>query len=256
MARPDFLNFKVDHMTLLLKPQLYNVAYVLFRTIFGCDPEHVVYEKRKEWVAGEGEQSLTYAMQVGHGIDLTPDLQTTMIAVVQPSEPSTQPSHVREMLDGHRAAAHWQHIALRTNDLLAFHAHAEAHGVNFITPVLRDESDDVIQVFSGEWFFPGSPASGMFFEYLQRNPSAELLQKMADRNRESWFNDKTFLGLYGEKEREYQSGSVTPFIDESLFHQISGVVSKKNMWEITEADIASCEAMMLEHGRKRAVAKA
>ena len=251
MSRPEFLNFKVDHMTLLVQPQLYNVAYVLFRTVFGCAPEHVVYEKRKEWIEGEGEQSLTYAMQLGQGVDLSPDLATTMIAVVQPSEPSSMSSHVREMLDGHRAAAHWQHIALRTSDLLSFHAHATALGVNFITPVLRDEGDDVIQVFSGEWFFPGSPASGMFFEFLQRNPSEELLQKMADRNRESWFNDKTFLGLYGEKEQEYQSGTVTPFIDEALFNQLAAIVSTKKMWEITEEDIRRCEEAMRTYGASK-----
>ena len=249
MSRPDFLNFKVDHMTLLVQPQLYNVAYVLFRTIFGCEPEHVVYEKRKEWVAGEGDRSLTYAMQVGQGVDLSPELTTTMIAVVQPTEPASMSSHVREMLDGHRAAAHWQHIALRTPDLLAFHDHATKHGVNFITPVLRDEGEDVIQVFSGEWFFPGSPASGMFFEFLQRNPSEELLQKMAERNRESWFNDKTFLGLYGEKEREYQSGTVTPFIDDALFHSLTAILGDKKMWEITEDDVAKCEQAMLAYGR-------
>ncbi len=251
LERPDFLNFKVDHMTLLVQPQLYNVAYVIFRTIFGCTPEHVVYEKRKEWVAGAGDQSLTFAMQVGEGVDLSPELQTTMIAVVQPSEPASMRSHVREMLDGHQAAAHWQHIALRTGDLLAFHSHATAHGVNFITPVLRDESEDVIQVFSGEWFFPGLPASGMFFEFLQRNPSAELLQKMAERNRESWFNDKTFLGLYGEKEREYQSGNVTPFIDEALFAKLAAVVSSKKMWEISEDDVRRCEQVMLDYGKAR-----
>lgn len=251
MARSEFLNFKVDHMTLLVQPPLYNVAYVIFRTIFGCAPEHVVYEKRKEWEPGQGDQSLTYAMQLGQGADASPDLQTTMVAVVQPSEPAHTPSHVREMLDGHQAAAHWQHIALRTPDLLAFHAHATARGVNFITPVLRDESDDVIQVFSGEWFFPGAPPSGMFFEFLQRNPSEELLQKMAERNRESWFNDKTFLGLYGEKEQEYQSGRVTPFFDEALFHQISAIVAHKKLWEITEEDIQRAEQAMLDYGRSR-----
>ena len=241
-------------MTLLVQPQLYNVAYVLFRTVFGCTPEHVVYEKRKERVPGEGEQSLTYAMQVGQGVETSPDLATTMIAVVQPSEPASMRSHVREMLDGHRAAAHWQHIALRTPDLLAFHAHATALGVNFITPVLRDEGEDVIQVFSGEWFFPGSPASGMFFEFLQRNPSEELLQKMAERNRESWFNDKTFLGLYGEKEREYQSGAVTPFIDETLFHQLAGILGSKKMWEIGEDDVRRCEEAMRAHGAAKGAA--
>jgi hypothetical protein len=252
MTRPNFLNFKVDHMTLLVQPELYNVAYVIFRTIFGCNPEHLLYEKRKEWVPGQGEESLTFAMQVGHGGKYEEKLDNTMIAVVQPSEPKTQPSHVREMLDGHKAAAHWQHIALRTPDLMSFHKHAIERGVNFITPILRDESDDVIQVFSGEWFFPGSPASGMFFEYLQRNPSPELIKKLDERNRESWFNDKTFLGLYGEKEKEYQSGNVTPFLDPALFETLYGMVKKKKVWEIKEGDIQAAEDAMKDYARKRA----
>lgn len=251
MTRPSYLNFKVDHMTLLVQPELYNVAYLIFRTIFGCTPEHMLYEKRKEWVKGQGEESLTFAMQVGHGGEYNEKLDNTMIAVVQPSEPKTQPSHVREMLDGHKAAAHWQHIALRTPDLMSFHRHAIERGVNFITPILRDESDDVIQIFSGEWFFPGSPASGMFFEFLQRNPSAALLQKLADHNRESWFNDKTFLGLYGEKEAEYQSGKVTPFIDDALFEKLYALVKTKKVWEITESIIQSAEDAMKDYGRKR-----
>jgi hypothetical protein len=251
MGRQPFLNFKVDHMTLLVQPELYNVSYLIFRTIFGCEPDHMLYEKRKEWVSGDGEQSLTYAMQVGQGADSSPELENTMIAVVQPSEPAQMRSHVREMLNGHQAAAHWQHIALRTPDLLAFHAHATERGVNFITPVLRDESEDVIQVFTGEWFFPDSPPSGMFFEFLQRNPTDELLQKLADRNRESWFNDKTFLGLYGEKEREYQSGDVTPFLDPELFAQLQALVGAKKLWELGEDVVSAAEETMLAYGKKR-----
>ena len=251
MARPDFMNFKVDHMTLLVHPHLYNVSYLIFRIIFGCEPQHMIYEKRKEWVPGEGDKSLTFAMQVGSGNEQNEKLNNTMIAVVQPTEPARQSSHVREMLDQHKAAAHWQHIALRTPDLLSFHKHAEERAVNFITPVLRDESDDVIQVFSGEWFVPGTPPSGMFFEFLQRNPSEELLKKMADRNRESWFNDKTFLGLYGEKEAEYQKNKVVPFLDHQLFEQLIGTVKSKNLWQITEQDVSRAEEMMMEYAKRR-----
>jgi hypothetical protein len=134
---------------------------------------------------------------------------------------------------------------------MSFHRHAIERGVNFITPILRDESDDVIQIFSGEWFFPGSPASGMFFEFLQRNPSPALLQKLADHNRESWFNDKTFLGLYGEKEAEYQSGKVTPFLDEALFEKLHALVKNKKVWEISESIIQTAEDTMKDYGRKR-----
>lgn len=251
MERPSFLNFKVDHMTLLVAPEMYNVSYLVFRTIFGCSPEHMLYEKRKEWVPGEGEKSLTFAMQTGQGAESNSELANTMIAVVQPTEPAKMGSHVREMLSQHRAAAHWQHIALRTPDLLSFHAHAKERGVNFITPVLRDESEDVIQVFTGEWFFPGSPPSGMFFEYLQRNPSDELLKKLSERNRESWFNDKTFLGLYGEKEQEYQRGEVTPFIDFALFDELYARVKSKNLWEIEESDVAWAESTMKKYAAAR-----
>lgn len=249
--RPDFLNFKVDHMTMLVHPRMYGVAYVMFRTIFGCGMEHLLYEKRKEWVPGQGEKSLTYAFQVGQGQETKTELANTMIALVQPTEPENMSSHVREMLNQHRSAAHWQHIALRTPDLMAFHKHALERGVNFITPVLRDEDDDVIQVFTGEWFFPDSPPSGMFFEFLQRNPSPELLKKLADRNRESWFNDKTFLGLYGEKEQEYQKGKVTPFIDEALFEKLFDIVKNKNVWDIKEGDLQRAEDTMKEYARTK-----
>src|SRR4051812_28864239 len=100
MAIHPFLNFKVDHMTLLVQPEMYNVSYLVFRTIFGCTAENMLYEKRKEWVAGEGEQSLTFAMQLGQGGETNRELDNTMVAVVQPSEPKKMPSHVREMLDG------------------------------------------------------------------------------------------------------------------------------------------------------------
>ena len=249
MARKDFLNFKVDHMTLLVQPKLYNVAYVLFKTIFGIGPDDLLYDKRKEWVPGEGEKSMTYAVRVGQGVD-EPKLINTIIAVVQPTEPERQPSHVRSMLADHQAAAHWQHIALRTPDLLTFYQHAVERGVNFITPILKDDEENLIQAFTGEWYFPGSKPSGMFFEFLQRDPSDQEVARLKEQNRR-WFRDETFLGLYVEKENEYQSGKVTPFIDEALFNQIYDRVGARNVWEIKDADLKACEQMMLDYAKKK-----
>jgi hypothetical protein len=248
--KKSFLNFEVDHMTLLLQPDLYKVSYLAFNTIFGVGPEDILYDKRKEWVPGQGEQSMTYAVCVGRGANKNPELNNTIIAVVQPTEPKGQGSHVREMLDGHQSAAHWQHIALRTPDLLAFHEHALERGVQFITPILKDEEEDLIQVFSGEWYFPGIKASGMFFEFLQRNPSEDNVKKVQEMNRESWFRDKTFLGLYGEKEREYASGEVTPFLKFDLFNLLLKEFNHKQIWEITPADFKRAEDMMIEHTKK------
>jgi len=248
--RHPFQNFQVDHMTLLLQPDLYKVAHAVFNIIMGVRPGDILYDKRREWVKGEGEKSMTFAVCVGEGAAKEEALNKTIIAVVQPTEPLSQPSHVREMLDGHQSAAHWQHIALRTPDLLAFHKHASERGMQFITPILRDEHDDLIQVFSGEWFFPGIKSSGVFFEFLQRNPSDASVKMIEEQNREMWFRDKTFLGLYQEKENEYQSGKVTPFIKFELFDLIKKEIGTKNTWEMSEGDMTRIEDMMVEFTKK------
>lgn len=253
MAKKSFLNFQVDHMTLLLQPDLYKVSYLAFHSIFGVGPDDILYDKRKEWVPGEGEKSMTYAICLGRGANPDPELNNTIVAVVQPTEPKTQGSHVREMLDGHQQSAHWQHVALRTPDLLAFHQHAVERGVQFITPILKDDEEDLIQVFSGEWYLPGLRPSGMFFEFLQRNPSDEHVKIAQSMNRESWFRDKTFLGLYGEKEREYASGEVTPFLKFDLFNLLLKEFKEKQIWQITPADHQRAEDMMLEHTKKHGI---
>jgi hypothetical protein len=247
----SFQNFQVDHMTLLLQPRLYNVAYVTFQVIFGAGPENILYEKRKEWTPGLGEESLTFAVQVGEADKNDKGKNKTIFAVVQPTEPKTQSSHVREMLDSHNQAAHFQHIALRTPDLLAFHKFAIERGVQFITPILKDDDEDIIQVFSGEWFYPGIRPSGMFFEFVQRKPSPEHLDALNEANRELWFRDKTFLGLYGEKEKEYQSGNVKPFLDFELFEKIENEIKNKKVWEITPEIINRCEDLMLDFTKKK-----
>ena len=250
-SKHPFLNFQVDHMTLLVDPRMYNMVYIIFRILFGVSTSDVIYEKKKEWITGSGEKSMTYAVKVGINPDESSVLRNTIIAVVQPSEPESQPSHVREMLKTHVASAHWQHIALRTNDLLSFHKYAIDRGVNFITPILKDKDEDVIQVFSGEWYLPGEKPSGLFFEFVQRNPSDVLLKKLEEHNRQSWFKDTTFLGLYGEKEREYQAKKVIPFIDQKLFEELYLTFKSKNVWDIKEEDINKTEQLMLDYAKKK-----
>lgn len=254
-TRQPFLNFTVDHMTLLLHPRLYSVAYAAFRIIFGTTPDDLLYEKRRKHPDGK-EVSMTFATRIGQWEsegNRKREPLSTIIAVVQPSEPENEPSHVRDMLDGHESVSHWQHIALRTPDLIAFHKHASERGVQFITPILKDEHENLIQVFSGEWYFPGSRAPGMFFEFLQRDPSGDELAEIQRRNKQSWFRDETFLGLYGEKEQEYRSGKVTPFLSDDLFEAISRKIGDRQVWQITDDDLAQIEKLMLDMtARKKA----
>lgn len=247
-GKPAFMNFAVDHMTLLLHPRMYAVAYPVFRIIFGVSLEDILYEKRRPQSDKQKEMSMTFAASLGKWESKEKNPLHTVIAVVQPSEPKDEPSHVREMLG--ESPAQWQHIALRTPDLISFHKHCLDHGVQFVTPILKDDHDNLIQVFSGEWFYPGSKAPGMFFEFLQRDPSEGELAEIQKANKETWFRDKTFLGLYDEKEREYQSGKVKPFIAEELFGQISEFIGEKQVWQITEEDLGTIKTMMQEFARK------
>jgi hypothetical protein len=221
--KPPFLNFAVDH---------------------------ILYEKRKP--QGDGsEVSMTFANTIGEWNPTQKDPLKTIVAVVQPSEPAHEPSHVREMLDGHDSTAHWQHIALRTPDLLAFHKFALERGVQFVTPILKDEQENLIQVFSGEWYVPGSKATGLFFEFLQRQPSDESLAEVQKLNKQSWFRDETFMGLYADKEREYRSGKVVPFLAEDLFEAISKKIGPKQVWQITEDELSEIEGLMIQMTKAR-----
>ncbi len=65
-----------------------------------------------------------------------------------------------------------------------------------------------------------SKPSGFFFEFLQRDPSDDELAQIQKANKQSWFRDETFLGLYAEKEREYQSGNVLSFLAPELMNAI------------------------------------
>lgn len=254
--KPSFLNFTVDHMTLLLHPKLYTIAYAVFRIIFGTQPEDLLYEKRRKSKTGGKDVSMTYATRVGQWQPKDGDPLNTIFAIVQPSEAESEPSHVRQMLDGHQQVAHWQHIALRTPDLISFHKHALERGVQFVTPILKDDHDNLIQVFSGEWYFPGSKPSGLFFEFLQRDPSDGELAEIQKSNKQTWFRDETFLGLYGEKEREYQSGKVVPFVSDELFEALTKKIGDKQVWDITEADLVDLERIMLDlTAKSRANAK-
>ncbi|MDE2492222.1 MAG: hypothetical protein KGM24_15345 [Elusimicrobia bacterium] len=250
MKKQAFHNFVVDHMTFLVEPELYKTTYALLRIVFGVSREDLIYEKRSNW-AGQPPRSMTFASRLGvHGGAGAP--AQTIVAVVQPTEPDDKPSHVRQMLKNRGGGCHWQHIALRTPDLLGFHAFCLERGVNFITPVLKDDEEDLIQVFSGEWMVPGGRPTATFFEFVQRDPSPELLEELKSAsNREAWFRDKTFLGLYGEKEAEYARGAATPFIDDALAERIARRIGRREVWEVDDALLGEVEADMLAYAAER-----
>ena len=247
--KPLFLNFTPDHTALLLTPKMYNVYYLIFRIIFGAE---LVYTVPETGDTESGDRSMTFAINIGtSGANEAVELRNTLLAVIQPSEAADKPSHVRSMLAEHNAEALWQHFALRVPDLFAFHNYAVKRGVNFITPILEGEKKDLFQVFSGELFSPSSQRSALFFEFIQRELTLEMRKRLAEHNRETFFRDKTFLGLYDEKEAEYQSDNVTPFIDHKLFEKLYDMVGHLQLWDITEEMVDVAEQCMLDYTKTK-----
>ncbi|MBI4060053.1 MAG: hypothetical protein HY403_01350, partial [Elusimicrobia bacterium] len=244
MKKRPFHNFVVDHMTFLVEPELYKTTYALFRIILGVSREDLIYEKRSNWPGQKKPASMTFASRVG--IERNPSVPNqAIIAVVQPTEPRTRGSHVRTMLRNRGGGCHWQHIALRTPDLVGFHRFCLERGVNFITPILKDAEEDLIQVFSGEWKLPGAKPSGIFFEFVQRQPNPAVLKRVEAR--QAFFRDKTFLGLYQLKEDEYRSGKIQPIIDDALFDKIEAQIAGKGVAQLDDKVLESVETAMIDY---------
>jgi len=281
-TKPYFANFEHDHATIHVDPILYNVFYLLLRTLL-CVPRDrsgIVYDVEMSW-RDDHKESMTYAANLGGawtkkdeeqfnalrellGADTSTlrcfwekfyeyfkqkreadMLRNMMVAIVQPSEPADMFSHVRQILDEHSTCAHVQHLALKTPDIRGFHNHAVARGAQFVTPLLYDEKNDLVQVFGGELYHPRSEtASGLFLEFVERRPNPELREE-GTRNRELFFRDKTFLSLYGYKQAEYESKKIVPFILPELFRELYTVVGSKKFWDITEDDVAVAEKLMM-----------
>ena len=62
---------------------------------------------------------------------------------------------------------------------------------------------------------------------------------------------KHFWVWYSEKEREYQSGNVTPFLDFDLLGIINRELADKKIWQISEADFSRIEDLMIDYSKKK-----
>ena len=80
-GKPAFMNFAVDHMTLLLHPKMYAVAYPVFRIILGVGLEDILYEKRRPQSEKQKEKSMTFASSLGKWEPKSGDPLHTVIAV-------------------------------------------------------------------------------------------------------------------------------------------------------------------------------
>lgn len=98
--------------------------------------------------------------------------------------------------------------------------------------------------------YPGIRSSGMFLNSFKED-QVLIAFWQSRKQTASYGLEIKHSRLYGEKEREYQSGNVTPFLDFALFEKIENEIKGLKIWEITPDHIQRCEDMMIDFTKKK-----
>jgi hypothetical protein len=216
MTRKPFQNLVVDHITTLCHPSFYPIMYIIDRVIFGVPKEGIIYHIPDPDTAKPDSRSLTYAASLGKLTRLSV-FDQTLSARVQPGDPDVPSAHVWRMLEGKYSSrgVHTQHIAYRSKDVCTLVEHARSYGMNFVTPLCHEEDQNFIQIFTGEFYGPETEP-GTFLEFVQREVDAEVLRRVEECNRETFFRDRAFMQIFQAKEDEEKTGIISPILDFEL----------------------------------------
>lgn len=177
---------KLDHSAICTN-SADELSYVFLRALTGGDIKY-----RAPDVAGddpEAESSMkTVAIALGD-TDEHPD--AAYMAPVEGIDGGVQ-SQVNHFIEN--TGECFQHIALRVEgaSIEDYRELTEKLGVNYITPLLYDDSSNLLQMFTGSLFRSSNPAAGPFIEINQR-------LDLSDQDREH-FNHETVQGLYSSIE--------------------------------------------------------
>jgi hypothetical protein len=245
--RPGFLNQTLDHFTTVYSPDLYQVWAYTLHVLYGIGPvvgeDGLLYRKPEPAPDGTAPFEITRALSIGQVTDVGGQ---TILALVQ-SHPMYH--QLRQML-GERNA-HFQHLALSTSDIAGWYDHLVEHGINPMTPILRE--GQMVQFF---WGLIMDPRQGMDFrpngvwlESVQRLQDDAALQQLAANSR--YFRDESFNGLLAAVEHMYRNQAWIPFMDADLYVRILAYALEHPVQRMTLADLCAVEGMMLRYGAER-----
>ncbi|MFB6350174.1 MAG: hypothetical protein ABEK29_00060 [Bradymonadaceae bacterium] len=182
----DRFTLKLDHSAICTN-SANELSYVFLRALTGGDVKY-----RAPDVAGddpEAKSSMKTAAIALGDTDEHPDAAYMAPVEGIDGEEQSQVNHFIE-----QTGECFQHIALRIEGgpIDEYRELTEKLGVNYITPLLYDEGDNLLQMFTGSLFRSSNPAAGPFIEINQR-------MDMTDKDREH-FNHQTVQGLYSSIE--------------------------------------------------------
>ncbi len=189
---------KLDHSAICTK-NIDELSYVFLRALTGGDIKY-----RAEDVAAEDPEANSSMKTVAIQLGAEDDEGAAYMAPVEGIDGTTQ-SQVNHFIE-HTGEA-FQHIALRVegDSIEEYRELTEKLGVNYITPLLYDDSSNLLQMFTGSLFRSSNPAAGPFIEINQR-------LDLSEEDREH-FNHETVQGLYSSIEKLQEKDETTWIVD-------------------------------------------
>lgn len=195
----DRFTLKLDHSAICTK-NIHELAYVFLRALTGGDIKYRAPDVAES--DPEARSSMkTVAIQLG---DEDKDEGAAYMAPVEGIDGDVQ-SQVNHFIEN--TGECFQHIALRVEGgpIDEYRELTEKLGVNYITPLLYDDSSNLLQMFTGSLFRSSNPAAGPFIEINQRLDLSE-----EDRQH---FNHETVQGLYSSIEKLQENDEQTWIVD-------------------------------------------
>lgn len=175
---------KLDHTAICVK-DIKETSYVFLECLQGGKVEY-----SSDDVAAEDPEAKSSMKTVA--INMGRDSDAAYLAPVEgiDGEVQSQVNHFIENL-----GECFQHVALRIEGgpLEEYREITEKLGVRYITPILYDDSSNLLQMFTGSLFRSKNPAAGPFIEINQRRDLSEEDQVS--------FNHETVQGLYSSIEK-------------------------------------------------------
>ena len=195
----DNFTLKLDHSAICTK-NIHELSYVFLRALTGGDIKY-----RAPDVAGDDPEARSSMKTVAIQLGLAErDAEAAYMAPVEGIDGEVQ-SQVNHFIE--HTGECFQHIALRVEggSIEDYRELTEKLGVNYITPLLYDDSSNLLQMFTGSLFRSSNPAAGPFIEINQRLDLSDKDQKH--------FHHETVQSLYSSIEKLQEKDEQTWIVD-------------------------------------------
>ncbi len=254
-------------MTLLTEPELYKITYALFPRRLRRRPRGHHLREAPALARGPAGEAILHDLRLDarralrEAASKSSNADASSPSSSRPSPPTQQRPTCATILEEQRRrlplAAH-RSADRRTS--MAFHRQfALERGVNFITPILKDADEDLIQVFSGEWMVPGGPPDRLL---LRVRPAGRPERRAAEAARGNRVQPRGLLPGQDLPRPLRREGARVPERQDTPVHRRGALPANASrrgskgleVFEIEDSLLEQVEADMKEHAASRRAA--